>query len=350
MKLDYEIPPLRQIQLQTDGRTDSFFKKAQIMDTNTNTATDVVDIKELLDVCVEVAERAGVVIRHVRASGDLDAVEKHANDPVTRADFAAQTLIFGTLRARWPRLPLVGEEDEARCARADIAPLLALARTAPIQTAPDATVVLPPALRTALCAVPVRELCVYVDPLDGTREYTRGRDEPVMVLIGVTRGGVPLAGVTHQPFVDAAHGGRTLTAVVGAGACAGLHPGPYAGADTLLLTTETMGAERAERVRAQMGVARVAFVGGCANKMLHVVEGRASCMMNAGCFVWDTCAVEALARACGGVATDLDGHDLVYPGRAAPNARGVFVSMLPRAQHLAVLRRFHENQAADKQH
>ena len=118
------------------------------MDTNTNTATDVVDIKELLDVCVEVAERAGVVIRHVRASGDLDAVEKHANDPVTRADFAAQTLIFGTLRARWPRLPLVGEEDEARCARADIAPLLALARTAPIQTAPDATVVLPPALRT----------------------------------------------------------------------------------------------------------------------------------------------------------------------------------------------------------
>ena len=76
--------------------------------------TDAVDIAELLDVCVEAVERAGVVIRHVRESGELHAVEKHANDPVTRADFAAQTLLFGALRARWPRLALVGEEDEAR--------------------------------------------------------------------------------------------------------------------------------------------------------------------------------------------------------------------------------------------
>ena len=36
--------------------------------------TDFVDIKELIDVCVEAAERAGVVIRHVRESGELDAV------------------------------------------------------------------------------------------------------------------------------------------------------------------------------------------------------------------------------------------------------------------------------------
>ena len=319
--------------------------------------TDFVDIKELIDVCVEAAERAGVVIRHVRESGELDAVEKSANDPVTRADFAAQTLIFGALRARWPRLTLVGEEDEARCGSADAAALLAVARAAAVRSADAAaraetTVALPPALREALRAVPVGELCVYVDPLDGTREYARGRDEPVVVLIGVTRGGVPLAGVTHQPFVDAAHGGRTLTAVVGAGACPALHPAHSAdntsNSETLLLTTETMGREGAERVRAQMGADRVAFVGGCANKMLHVVEGRATFMMNAGCYVWDTCAVEALARACGGVVTDLDGRDLVYPGRAAPNSRGVFVSMLPRAQHLAVLQRFHENQAADE--
>ena len=189
---------------------------------------------------------------------------------------------------------------------------------------------------------------MYIDPLDGTREYTRGRAEPVMVLVGVARGGVPLAGVAHQPFVDAARGGRTLTAVVGAGPCAALHPARHEG-EPLLLTTETLGAARAEHVRAQMGAARVAFVGGCANKMLHVVEGRAAAMVTPACFVWDTCALEAVARACGGVVTDLDGRDLVYPGRAAPIARGVFVSMLPREQHLAILRRFHERQAAEEQ-
>eukprot|EP00727_Mastigamoeba_balamuthi_P003233 m51a1_g12907 putative bisphosphate nucleotidase (67) ;mRNA; f:880-1588 len=38
-------------------------------------------------------------------------------------------------------------------------------------------------------------------PLDATKEYTLGKADPVMTLIGVAYNGHPIAGVLHQPFV-----------------------------------------------------------------------------------------------------------------------------------------------------
>jgi len=315
------------------------------------TSDGTLDLQELLDVCVEVAERAGAVISYVRASGELCAVNKKENDPVTRADFAAQTLIFGTLRRMWPDLALVGEEDEAKCGGPAIDELLKVGKEAKVRCSDAAerarmTVSVPETQRR----IPVKELCVYVDPLDATREYTHGSTEPVMVLIGITRNEVPFAAVTHQPFVDPEHGGRTLSAVVGVGTCEEMHPGKYSdqGKGTLVIMSVLTGDEAAERKRISLGADHAGFVGGCANKMLHVVEGRASFMMNSGCFVWDTCAVEAFARTCGGVVTDLNGNDLVYSRKPAPNSNGVFVSMLSREEHLAYLKRFHDNEEKNK--
>jgi len=312
---------------------------------------ETVDLQQLLDVCIEVAERAGAIIRHVRESGQLNAVNKHENDPVTRADFAAQTLIFGTLKRLWPKLGFIGEEDQAKCGGSDVAELLEFAKHATLRCS-DASerakmsVNIPLNMRT----IPVNELCVYVDPLDGTREYTRGSNEPVMVLIGITRNNVPYVGVTHQPFVDGEHGGRTLSAVVGVGPCEALHPGKYEDEKgTLVLLSVLTGDEKAERERIMLGADKYSYVGGCANKMLHVVEGRATCMMSGGSFVWDTCAVEAFARTCGGVVTDYDGNDLVYSRKPAPNSKGVFVSMLPHDQHITWIKRYRENKKKEQE-
>lgn len=42
----------------------------------------------------------------------------------------------------------------------------------------------------------------WVDPLDGTKEYTQGLLDHVTVLVGFAVGGRAVAGVVHQPFFN----------------------------------------------------------------------------------------------------------------------------------------------------
>jgi 3'(2'), 5'-bisphosphate nucleotidase len=59
---------------------------------------------------------------------------------------------------------------------------------------------------------------IWVDPLDGTREFTEGRLEGVTVLIGVANNGNPIGGVIHQPFYkDSSNNGRSIWGLIHAG-------------------------------------------------------------------------------------------------------------------------------------
>lgn len=64
---------------------------------------------------------------------------------------------------------------------------------------------------------------VWVDPLDGTKEYTQSYEEAkfVTILIGVAWKGKPIAGVINQPFYKHEAGGsfleRVLWGIVGLG-------------------------------------------------------------------------------------------------------------------------------------
>lgn len=48
--------------------------------------------------------------------------------------------------------------------------------------------------------LPLCELCVWVDPLDGTKEFTEGRYEYVSTLIGISCQGHPVAGIISEPY------------------------------------------------------------------------------------------------------------------------------------------------------
>ena len=48
--------------------------------------------------------------------------------------------------------------------------------------------------------LPISELCVWVDPLDGTKEFTEARYEFVSTLIGISRKNRPVAGVISEPY------------------------------------------------------------------------------------------------------------------------------------------------------
>lgn len=67
----------------------------------------------------------------------------------------------------------------------------------------------------------LEDICVWVDPLDGTKEYTEGLLDHVTILIGIAVGKTAVAGVINQPFFNyqAKDGnlGRTIYGVVGSG-------------------------------------------------------------------------------------------------------------------------------------
>ena len=126
-----------------------------------------VQLSKLLSTCVDASLRGCEEIRRVHArrlvSGHAIAVDlKDATDPksaLTEADLAAQAVILGGLQATWPGVRIVGEESE------EAAP-----------ASPDV-----PKLREDLCAALTNEqtvqLCdvtIFVDPLDGTREFVEG--------------------------------------------------------------------------------------------------------------------------------------------------------------------------------
>ena len=153
-----------------------------------------VSLAEVLSTCVDAASRGCAEISAVQsrraAGGELSVAMKDQADvrsALTEADLAAQRVMVGALRSAWPGLVIVGEEDEDESAGA-------------------ADEVTGPPLRRDLCAelgapgleAALEELCVFVDPLDGTREFVEGRLENVQSLVGLARLG-PTPNLSPNP-------------------------------------------------------------------------------------------------------------------------------------------------------
>jgi len=193
-----------------------------------------VPLAELLSTCVDAAQRGCDEIRRVHASlsteggaiADSAVDYKVAGDSrsaLTAADLAAQCAVVEGLERAWPGLRIVGEEDLACsldsdaamggvCA-SDLAWSIAAAEPAGLrrdllsalleESAPEAAPVdtCQTAARSLLeeCELqggkggtssrsePLSDVTVFVDPLDGTREFVEGRVWNVQTLIGARR-------------------------------------------------------------------------------------------------------------------------------------------------------------------
>ncbi|KAL1507956.1 hypothetical protein AB1Y20_007560 [Prymnesium parvum] len=291
-------------------------------------ADERLSLSELLSTCVDATRRGCEAIRQVqaaRATVGLTVSRKVASDPrsaLTKADLEAQAAIVSSLRAAWPSLRIVGEEDEgAEEAEARAAP--PLRRDLVRAPSPDVE-----AWRS--------ELTLFVDPLDGTREFVEGRLRHVQCLVGFTCRGRAVGGVVGLPFPTDE-----------AGAPPAIVYGLVGGASATIgtrLPSALFAAERSEarRVRVATGdssnpvlaVARRAatagggeevVVGGAGNKLLAAADGLVDlAVMHFDTCSWDSCAPEAIIRAAGGKVSDLFGAPLVYSaGGGGRNALGV---------------------------
>jgi len=129
---------------------------------------------------VVIANRAGVVIRDIMETGNLGIVNKaeHGDpiDPQTQADRSAQDMIIGSLSKQYPGLCVVGEEE---CNGENVDKKL-------LVTDMDSDV-LKHECPSEYQDLKMDDIVVWVDPLDGTKEFTEGHVTHVTILIGVCK-------------------------------------------------------------------------------------------------------------------------------------------------------------------
>ncbi|XP_058811882.1 3'(2'),5'-bisphosphate nucleotidase 1 [Topomyia yanbarensis] len=269
---------------------------------------------------IQIAARAGRIIRDVMAKGDLGIVEKGKDDLQTEADRSAQRCIVASLTKLFPNVTIIGEEGAS-----DL-------------KVPDDWII--PDVNTeflernscpeALKQVKETDLVIWVDPLDGTGEYTQGFLERVTVLIGIAINDRAVGGVIHQPYFKADTGelGRTIWGVQGIGT-GGFTPKRPPTDRFIVTTTRSHSNAVVQAALDALSPDDILKVGGAGYKVLQLLEGNAHAYVfaSAGCKKWDTCAPEAVLEAQGGTLTDILGRHYRY-GKDVPfpNACGVLGS------------------------
>ncbi|TRD22697.1 3'(2'),5'-bisphosphate nucleotidase CysQ [Palleronia caenipelagi] len=119
------------------------------------------DYSKLTDVMRKLALEGGAAIMEIYDQSDIEVRDKADDSPVTQADEAADRLISAGLRAAFPDVPLVTEEQAE---------------------SHDQQV----------------ETFLIVDPLDGTKEFIQRRGD-FTVNIAYVKNGVPVRGVVYAP-------------------------------------------------------------------------------------------------------------------------------------------------------
>ncbi|KAM4529783.1 3'(2'),5'-bisphosphate nucleotidase 1 isoform 1-T1 [Fundulus diaphanus] len=291
-------------------------------------------VMRLVASAYSVAEKAGAIVRKVLHSGELGIVEKTgANDLQTLADRLAQKSICASLSRRFPKITIIGEEDlPSEEVQEDM-----------IEKG-QAEEILQKSCPEEYRAIKEEELVVWVDPLDGTKEYTeasrylhlqavvqkphKGLDKThgtalwlldnVTVLIGIAYGGRAIAGVINQPFYNYQLGaeaalGRTMWGMLGLGAF-GFQLQEVPADRRVVTTTRSHSNKTVTDCVNAMEPHEVIRVGGAGNKIIQLIEGKASAYVFAspGCKKWDTCAPEAVLHAVGGKLTDMFGNPYGY--------------------------------------
>ncbi|NWI44376.1 BPNT1 nucleotidase, partial [Picathartes gymnocephalus] len=255
-----------------------------------------------------VAEKAAAIVRNVMSGGDLGIVEKAGpNDLQTKADRLVQMSICASLARKFPKVTIIGEEE---LPSDDVSEDL-------IEDGQDEEILKKPC-PAEYTGIKEEELVIWVDPLDGTKEYTEGLLDHVTVLIGIAYGGKAIAGVINQPYYNYEAGanavlGRTIWGVLGMGAF-GFQLTEAPAGKHIVVTTRSHSSALVNECITALNPDAVIRVGGAGNKIIQLIEGKASAYVFAspGCKKWDTCAPEAILHAVGGKITDIRGNSFQY--------------------------------------
>lgn len=251
-------------------------------------------LRRELDTAVDLARRAGERIRALHGSG-IAVDTKDDQSPVTQADREANELIVAALAAAFPGDGILSEElpdDGSRMTRPRV---------------------------------------WMVDPLDGTKDFIRGR-EGFAVMIGLLDGDRPALGVVYQPIGDklyfATRGDGAFVQRAG-GAPERMHVSDVREPSQIrMVASKSHRSETIDRVRAELGISDELNVGSVGLKLGLIAEGVRDLYVNPAGHskLWDACGPEAILVEAGGRLSDVSGAPLAYRGVELGNVRGLIAS------------------------
>ncbi|MCL2724310.1 MAG: 3'(2'),5'-bisphosphate nucleotidase CysQ [Polyangiaceae bacterium] len=255
------------------------------------------DRQIVVDKLLAAAREAEKIVMRVYGEADFGTELKGPNDPVTRADREANTLLLEHLGHDFPGMPIVAEESDPST-YADFEKE-----------------------RTAL----------FVDPVDGTREFVE-RNGEFAVMIGVAEDARPTAAVIACPAL-----GATYIGAEGMGAWiidAGGARSPIRVSTTRTLAESRCAVSRHhlnETAKARLAVLamkELVRIGSAGIKGVRVATGEVDVFAhptNGSMNLWDACAPDAIVRAAGGILTDALGQPFDYRG-AVSQGRGMLAA------------------------
>jgi myo-inositol-1(or 4)-monophosphatase len=231
------------------------------------------DLQRELDRAREAALSAGEILERYFRDRGFEIDQKGRDNPVTTADFDADSEIKRLLRAPFPEYGWLSEET------ADNAERLACHRV------------------------------WIVDPLDGTKEFIKGIPEFV-VAIALAEDGHPVLGVTYNPIK------REMFWCARGSGCY-MDSQPVHVTPTPTLERATVLASRSETSRGEWksyeGKLRVNPIGSVAYKLALVAAGRADATFTrTPKSEWDIASGAALIVEAGGRITDIEGGEMRF--------------------------------------
>lgn len=160
--------------------------------------------------------------------------------------------------------------------------------------------------------VPSRNILVWVDPLDATKEYTENLLQYVTTMVCIVVNGQPVAGVIHSPFLK-----KTSWAWVGHGTSPDLrnsHPSEQPIKSPKIIVSLSHAGEVNKTLTKAFGKeVNIVRAGGAGYKVLALHDNKADAYVHLTLIKkWDVCAGDALLRAKNGKMTTLDNNVIDY--------------------------------------
>lgn len=257
------------------------------------------DFEKLTIVMRRLALEAGDKIMKIYADPDFEVRSKSDESPVTEADEAADAIISAGLRAAFPDVPLVTEEQSASHSQ-NVSTFL------------------------------------IVDPLDGTKEFIKRRGD-FTVNIAYVVDGVPIRGVVYAPaknrlfITDAAGVSQEETGDFAKDTVGPVTPITVSTPDNTALLVVASKSHRDQATDDYINKYAVADSksAGSSLKFCLIATGEADLYPRAGrTMEWDTAAGHAVLTGAGGAVVRFDDHTTLTYGKAG-FANPFFIAYAP---------------------